>query len=417
MTEKNNGELPEKRGLGRDAQEPEAKEKPSHGGECSAAKSLAASLTFAAATALALALLTFTPGRTAWPHWTWLSFTAGIAFLIMRTGRVSRWRAVFFVVLAVGFMLKFKAALLGLTGSAFVTDKVQEVPYCHIALSSSILNSVYNQYLALKSGAWQLWGPLSLGVLWLAFTLALGTGWCSWVCWYGGIDDFFSRLLGRFRLRKVGIPPALRDLPLGILLFFAAVSMMSLKPEFCLWACPLKITTGFLDPIDSVRKAQFAVFVTLGVITLVVGPFVLGKRVFCGLICPFGAWQSFFGKVNPFRVTVREEACTKCRACAVACPTFSIEQAPSSIPKVLAYCNRCGECVDVCPTHAITYTLWDKLPSRPAENSGASDPLAELLDVRSLYILCALTLGGAVGGLFVPDALRALSSALLPGGH
>ncbi|MBI5622169.1 MAG: 4Fe-4S binding protein [Elusimicrobia bacterium] len=411
MTQKDHGELPEKRELGDQTEKTQAEEEPCHGRECSAAKSWPASLIFAGAVAGALGLLTFAPGRGGPAHWAWLAFTSGIALLISRTGRVSRWRAVFFVVLACGFMLKFKAGLLGITGSAFLAEDIQEVPYCHIALSSSILNTVYSQYLALKSGSWGAWGPLSLGgALWLVFTLALGTGWCSWVCWYGGIDDGCSRVLGRFRLRRLVLPPRLRDLPLAVLLFFAAVSMMSLKPEFCLWACPLKLTTGFLDPADAVRKAQLAVFATLAFLTLVAGPLVLGKRVFCGLVCPFGAWQSFFGRLNPFRVTVRRAACTRCGACQVCCPTFSIERDQASFPKVLAYCNRCGECVDACPTGAITYTVLDRLPSRLPPTPRLA---AELLEARTLFLFCALVLGGAVGGLFVPDALRSAFSALL----
>ncbi|MBI4677620.1 MAG: 4Fe-4S binding protein [Elusimicrobia bacterium] len=408
MTEKDDRKLPKKEDLGKDPEEPAAEEKRIHPGEFSAARSWVASLVIAAASAAAIFFLTFdvsSPANAGWPQWTWAAFTSGIAFLIMKTGRVSRWRAVFFAVMAWGFVVRFKADLLGLKGSAFVTDAAQEVPYCHIALSSSILNSVYNQYLAVKSGAWREWGPLSLGFLWLAVTLALGQAWCSWVCWFGGLDDGFSRLLGKFRLRKLSLPPGLRDLPAGVLIFFVVVSMTSLKPEFCLWACPLKLTTGFLDPVDAVRKAQLAIFATIAVATLLLGPLILGKRVFCGLVCPFSAWQSLFGRINPFRVTVDAGRCTKCRACSWSCPTFSIELPPPSgtaaaaLPRILPYCNRCGECVDVCPTGAISYTVLDRVPA------------------RTLFILTALALGAAVGGLFVPDALRMTVAALTGGGR
>ncbi|MBI5211695.1 MAG: 4Fe-4S binding protein [Elusimicrobia bacterium] len=436
MTEKDDRQLPEKEDLGEKPETADARQQRRHRGECSAAKSWPASLLFAAAVAAALALLTLDPsspmkagltqggqvvagaGRSPLAGdgrapWAWVGFTAAIAFLVMKTGRVSRWRAVFLVVMAWAFVVRFKAQAVGLKAGAFMTEPTQEVPYCHVALSSTILNAAYNQYLALKSGAWRQWGPLSLGFLWLVFTLALGQAWCSWVCYFGGLDEGFSRLLGRFRLRRFSLPPAVRDLPAGVLIFFAVISMTSLTPMFCLWACPIKLTTSFLDPVDAVRKAQTVILVVMAAGTLVLGPLITGKRVFCGLVCPFGAWQSLWGQVNPFRVTLDKESCTRCRLCVWACPTMAIEHGGPGHPRIIPYCNRCGECVDVCPEGAISFTLLG-LPSGGQVVAGAGrSPLAELWEVRSLLVFCGLVLGGAVGGVFVPDALRTLAKALL----
>ena len=352
--------------------------------------------------ALSLLTLDFSTGLKALlPSLAWYGMVAATAFLILRTGRVSRWRAVFFAVMAWAFVLNFKARSLGLSGSAFVAPDIQEVPYCHIAIASSFLNYVYYQYLAVMSGHWPRWGPLTLGVLWLVVTLTLGQAWCSWACFYGGLDETFSRLRRKPWLRWVHLPGNLRELPAAILLACALLSLTTLVPVFCLWACPLKLTTGFLDPNDAVRKIQLGMFILLGTLALVVGPLLTKKRIFCGLICPFGAWQAFVGRISPFRVTIQADRCNNCGLCLMSCPTFAIQGEGLPRPEITPYCNRCGECVFVCTRGAVGYTL-----------AGCGTRDASLL-----FVFCALLVGGAVGGLFVPEAmLRVFRAArgLLP---
>jgi polyferredoxin len=331
------------------------------------------------------------------PGLLWAAFTAGTGVMILRTGKVSRWRALFFFVLAAGFILSFKAELIGL-GRFFTSESPQEVPYCHIALASTALGHLYQQYLAFMSGSWKSWGPLSLGVLWLVVTLALGQGWCSWACFYGGIDDGISRILPKPLLRWESVPGRLRDFPAALLVFLLLVSLSTLLPIFCLWLCPLKLTTSFLDPVDSTRKVQFALMLVAGAVFLVGLPLLTGKRAFCGLLCPFGAWQAAFGRINPFRVTLDPAACTSCGLCTRACPTFCLPVSPEGKPEVLSYCNRCGQCMDACPSSCIRYTVLGRdLPGKHP-----------LWDARVLFVYCALVVSGTLGMLFVPKAVLRL---------
>ncbi|HAH06885.1 MAG TPA: hypothetical protein DCM05_10225 [Elusimicrobia bacterium] len=327
----------------------------------------------------------------------WAAFTAAIGALILRTGKVSRWRALFFITLAAGFFLSFKAELIGL-GRFFTSEDAQEVPYCHIALASNALGHLYQQYLAFMSGSWKSWGPLTLGLLWLALTLVLGQAWCSWACFYGGIDDGISRILPKPLLRWRRVPERLRDFPAALLVFLLLVSMSTLLPIFCLWLCPLKLTTSFLDPVDSTRKVQFVLMLLAAAVFLFGLPLLTGKRAFCGLICPFGAWQAAFGRINPFRVSVDAAACTACGLCEQACPTFCIRTPEGGKPEVLAYCNRCGACVDACPAGGLRFTVLGRdLPGK-----------APLWDARTLFVYCALVVSGTLGSLFVPKAVLRL---------
>ncbi len=324
-----------------------------------------------------------------------------VGFSMIRTGKISKWRSVMFI--AIAWLFLFNKVFRGLIdvpimvsyGEAFSGGEAQEVPDCHIAIGSSILNYGYQQYLAVKSGQWSDWGPLSLGFLWIVVPLIFGRSWCSWGCFYGGLDEGFSRILRRPLLRWFKLPGKIRDLPAAILLFMVLISLTTMVPAFCLWVCPLKLTTEFLDPNDSVRKIQLAIFASLGVGAIVLIPVLTKKRLFCGLICPFGAWQALVGRINPFKVSIDSDKCTMCQKCMRACPTFAISKEDMDARSIGPYCNNCGECIGDCPHEAIRYTVF----SRDVRPSRKGTFFSELLDPRDFFFFAYLLLGGAIGSL------------------
>ena len=167
--------------------------------------------------------------------------------------------------------------------------------------------------------------------------------------------------------------------------------------------CPLKLGTGFLDPNTTTRALQLASFATIGMVTIIALPWLTKKRVFCGLICPFGAWQAFVGRINPYRVVIDPARCTQCQLCLRACPTFAIEREGLARHQVLPYCNRCGECMDVCRSGAIDYAVAGQQRLGIPASWG-----------RPLFLLSAWLIGGTVSLLFVPEALVRIWSAIVP---
>lgn len=331
----------------------------------------------------------------------WASFTALSGFFILYTGRVSFYRRIFFASVAALFLLHFKASLF----SAFEPSCAKDTPYCHIAIASSFFNYLYQQYLAFMSGDWRLWGPLSAAFLWLFFTLVLGRAWCSWACFYGGIDDGLSTLPKKALLKIRPAGSRFRDFPAALLIFLLLVSLSAMLPVYCLWVCPFKLTAGFLDQDAFVRKMQLGLMF-FALAALIIGPLLTKKRTFCTFLCPFGAWQAFWGRLNPFRIAVEAEKCVSCGLCADACPMSAIKCEGNGKAEISAYCNLCGECLGACPRGGFSYSVF-------GIRAPAAEGFGRLASPESFLVFSALVTGGTFAALFAPAALKDIAGILL----
>lgn len=357
-----------------------------------------------AAIALTAALLltfkaTLGPGLL-WGGALWAGFCGVTAYRILRSGKVSFWRPLYFSVLAACFILYFKLLHPQIDGGDIAS--ATQPPACHIALASSALNYANAMLIALSKSTAGTWGPLIAGVLWLLATLALGQAWCSWACFYGGIDDGLSRVLPRkWQILRFYAPSKIRHIQSALLLAFLLAGLGTMTPAFCHWVCPLKMTC-FSDALAPGGRIQMIVVWALGLSALALGPLLTGRRTFCGLLCPFGAWQAFFGRLNPFRVTATNAPCGACSACKQACPVFAITKNAEAKTEISAYCNRCGNCIDACPNGRLRYTLL-----------GKELPAGSWLSVKTLFVCLCLYIGGLMGSLYIPALLRELCLRLI----
>jgi ferredoxin-type protein NapH len=90
---------------------------------------------------------------------------------------------------------------------------------------------------------------------------------------------------------------------------------------------------------------------------VIVLPFLTKKRTQCSFLCPFGAFQSLFNKINVFDVRIVKEKCHTCASCRNACPNMSLTEASIEKGEALMSCMKCGACVDACPRHAMTWHI------------------------------------------------------------
>ncbi|MCX5716333.1 MAG: 4Fe-4S binding protein [Candidatus Omnitrophica bacterium] len=329
-------------------------------------KPLRASIVFLVILFTALSILSFISAKNDRPLFyaklLWSLAISCLGFCIYRSGTISRYRSILFILIAFFFFLEFKLfRFLSFTSAAS--------PYCHIAQAPTLLNFIYSQFLALAGGGWRVWGALTLGFLWLGIMFTIGQGICSWVCFYGGIDEACSKI-ARKPLVRLKIPRPWRDFPIAFLIFLLIVSFLQGLPVFCVWFCPFKMTAVLFWPV------------LIGFVIIL--PILTKKRTFCSLICPFGALVSICGKVSPYRVIINKEKCIRCGKCLDACPVFAIENKGPDEYKISNFCNMCGKCIDVCPADAINILY------------------------RQIFIFLALLVTGVISGSFVPRLLLQL---------
>ncbi len=130
---------------------------------------------------------------------------------------------------------------------------------------------------------------------------------------------------------------------------------MALSPTYCEWLCPFKTVTEFVEVTSLKILIQTVIFVSLFIGLVIVLPILTKRRIQCGLFCPFGAFQSFTNKINPFEIRINQERCAKCKRCTQVCPTFSMSEESMVEGKTRFTCMKCGKCIDSCPKGAIYY--------------------------------------------------------------
>lgn len=371
----------------------------------------------------------------------WTLYLTFMTFMILRTGRTRPWRSIFFIVYAFSFILIFISDLIAERGSMSLTQEIidaNETPLCPVAIPQLILPALLRKLLIfptqIVSGHYG--GFWAVFFMWVVGFLAMGKGWCSWGCFFGGIDEGFSKLLRRPLLSTKNMPPRLRYLPYAVLLVVVVWSFLALEPSYCVWLCPLKLVTEYPSVDSPVAYIQAIIFITLGMGLLVILPILTKKRTQCGLFCPLGAMQSVASTINPYRVRIDRDACNGCLKCKTACPTFSVVTVdneegdaladPSSTapaPIIDRSCTHCGECMSVCPQGAIDYALIGVPKARSSGHDEVSpwwkrllhtprQVFLEVFEARTLFVFTAVVFGATLSGDFVTRTLAGFIALL-----
>lgn len=340
----------------------------------------------------------------------WVLFLTGILFLMLRTGRVDSFRSVFFVLFAFCFVFVFIADLIETRGSMALTQEVidaHETPLCPVAIPMLILPAVFRNTLIfptrLYGGPWGGFFPILF--LWIVSVFALGRGWCSWGCFYGGIDEGMSRLLKRKPVPIRRVSRWLRWLPFGVLLLIVVWAFLAMSPVYCEWLCPLKLVTEYPEINSPLTYLQAVIFITLGVGLLFILPVLTGKRIHCSFFCPLGALQSWLGVMNPYRIRIDTDNCVRCGHCIQVCPHAAIQEKSLRTGRVGLNCSKCMACVNHCPRDAIRLTLLGR-PLYIA--SGIPRFFRELFSPQALFVFTGLLFGGILSGGIVSIAFYRL---------
>ena len=324
------------------------------------------------------------------------AFINVIFFLMTRTGKTDRWRSILFVVYSLCFILSFITNLIELRGSMAVSEaNIIEglAPFCHIVIPMTLIPAALTRTIIFPGTIIGAHASIAgMFVLWIGASLALGRGFCSWFCFFGGMDEGFSRLFGKARIKNIN--PKWTYLPYAVLLVIVLASAATLAPFYCEWLCPFKTVTEYQE-ITSVKTAlQALIFVALFIALVMVLPALTKKRIQCGLFCPFGAFQSWTNKINVFDVRIDPSKCIQCNKCIQTCPSFSLTEETIAEGKTAITCMKCGKCIDACKQKAMAYHI----KGTPLGNGKVE--IARRLFIYPAFIFLATMAGG-----FVQDAI------------
>ncbi len=330
-----------------------------------------------------------------------LLFMVGLFFLMMRTRQTHRWRRIFFVALAFLFPVGFIWELIRLRGSMSIPLEQMiggNTPFCFLAIPMILVPAALTRTIIFPGSILpSASNPHSIAVmvaLWLGATIVIGKGWCSFGCFFGGLEEGFAGVRNRPFIRK--LDPRLRLAPWAVLATIVLASAATFEPVYCTWLCPFKAVTEY-PAVRSLETAiQAGIFTLLFLALVVVLPFLTKKRTQCTFLCPFGAFQSIFNTVSVFEVRIRQDKCKECVLCRESCPTMSIDKSSLDTGKTMMSCMRCGACVDACPRDAVVWHIKGTGIDAPPERA------------RLLWLYGAWAFAIMFGGSIIANSLAKL---------
>ena len=359
-------------------------------------------------------------------HWIYGAFLIGIFASIVYTGKVHTNRRIFQFVFAILFTVAFIGNLYDERGSMAQTANTfaeSEIPFCHIVIPLAFIPYVLTKTVVFPARITGHYASIvSMLVIWFVATITIGRGWCSWACFYGGIEDGFSGMRKKPLVKTVAKNREIRAFHFAVLVFLVLMTLAFMSSIYCQWFCPFKLITEFSQIVDIPSLIWTFVFMSLFLILVVVLPLLTKKRTQCSMLCPFGAMQSILDKASVYRVVIDTDRCTGCMKCAEVCPFFAIDRETilekKGHPEIT--CAKCGACVDVCPQKAIRFDFSltkhfrEKNPGKVfLDGPGRiTKILREFIEPKYFFVFSAFTFGVVLSSGLAVNGLRRIAEAL-----
>ncbi|MDR1607956.1 MAG: 4Fe-4S binding protein [Deltaproteobacteria bacterium] len=229
-----------------------------------------------------------------------------------------------------------------------------------------------------------LMGLLAL-IMFVFLTALFGNSWCGWVCPFGLLQDYISKLRNWLKIREAIFTPKtlkyLRILKYAIFGYVILTPIMvtagwvhpDLTMPFC-GICPVRVIMPLLIGDTSNLALDFTNIVLLSISSILIiftGVTLIGaffkERFFC-LICPMNVLINFVRPLYLLNLVKDPRACLGCCTCRQVCPghlnTADLERSGAEklekkkrifalgrpIPIKLSGCHGCFDCVETCAT-------------------------------------------------------------------
>jgi len=329
-------------------------------------------------------------------------FMSILFFMMMRTWSTYRWRRGFFVALGLLFPIGFIHNVIAMRGTMGIPIEEMiagRTPFCYIPIPMLILPAALYKTVVfpgsiLPRGGMSGGGMAAMVAIWLAITIVVGKGWCSYACFFGGIEEGMAAVPKTAKLRK--IDPRWRYGPWAVLLAMVLLSLALFEPAYCLWLCPFKAVSEYVAARNTVGLVQNGIFIALFAALVIVLPLFTKKRTQCAFFCPFGAFQSLFNKTSVFDVKIDKTRCTPCVLCQKSCPTMALTEESIAKGETLMSCMKCGACVDACPKDA---AVWHIRGTEVAANPERA---------RLMFLYAAWAMAIMFGGSIIAEGLATI---------
>ncbi len=206
-------------------------------------------------------------------------------------------------------------------------------------------------------------GGLFMPILFLVAVLLAGPAWCSYLCYIGAWDSAMATTK-----RKPRPLPQWRRWVRFVILGGVVLTALALREA----------------SVGPATAAWFgAAFGLAGVAIMAFWSRRAGVMTHCVTWCPMSIVATTVGKLSPFRIRVRKEACTLCLACTTACRYDALSASDIRKGRPGFSCTLCGDCLASCRDRALVYTF-----------PGLSHDRA-----RSLFLVVVVTLHAVFLGL------------------
>jgi len=187
-------------------------------------------------------------------------------------------------------------------------------------------------------------GPLYRGhisimtILFLSTILLIGPAWCSYLCYFGAIDNLAANVSNSNKKVKLRHKKLIK----GVILFLVIIISLLLR-ELGL-SLKLSITIAII-------------FGLLGIMIILLLSVIKGKMIHCIYYCPVGTVVNILRWINPFRLYINNN-CVLCMKCSNVCKydALNIDEIQKKEPNYS--CSLCGDCLSVCDSNAIGYRFF-----------------------------------------------------------
>lgn len=195
-----------------------------------------------------------------------------------------------------------------------------------------------------------------LGIL-VLITLLLRSGFCSWICPFGTVQDLVRKFGGS--LGKLAIIKSLKRKQRSFLKKYPQVGInldkyfRYIKYLLLIWILfgavyfselvfrDVDPYVAFIKVTELESMVGLIILLFFGVLSLFI------ERPWCKYACPLGAFVGLVGKLSPMRIKRNSSTCIQCNRCTQSCP-MNIDVASQSNVTSLD-CNHCMTCIDSCP--------------------------------------------------------------------